>query len=132
MGRRNLMFCRFRGTLTLAILIALCGSSIAAAGDFSGKFHHRHGGDRHHFNARQSISGGDGLPSYVKNNGTYAGGISAVRFKRNGTYFAVDGGILNRGYYRGGSTAGPRLIRVDSKTAGAKCSYEAGVCVIRP
>ena len=80
---------------------------------------------------QRSFYGGNGLPSYIRGLGTYAGSVSGVRARGNGIYFAVNG----QGYSdppTKGQSLRPRLIHVNSSTMGAECSYEAGVCVIRP
>jgi hypothetical protein len=85
----------------------------------------------HHRQQYRSYYGGDGLPSYIRGIGTYAGAVSGMRAPRNGIYFAAEGTNGNAtstipSPYR------PRIIHVNRKTMGAECSYEAGVCVIRP
>lgn len=121
----------FRRTMlrVTTVLIVICSGFIPAlAGDYRG----HSDGWRTHRQAKQSVVGGDGLPSYVSRIGTYAGGISAVRFKRNGIYFSAQGGnayLPMRGRI---STVEPRIISVNERSSNANCSYEAGVCVIRP
>lgn len=121
-----------RMVLNALVATALYGAGGAHAGEVSSGFYGNHTEFRHHGNARASVAGGDGLPSYVRGIGTFSGGLSAVRFKRNGIYFSADGGSFNRRYGDNGSTVRSRIIDVNQKTIGAECSYEAGVCVIRP
>lgn len=84
-----------------------------------------------HRQQHRSYYGGDELPSYVGGVGTYAGGLSAIRAPRNGIYFAADD--VGMSYSSTTQSAvRPRIIHVNKKTMGAECSYEAGVCVIRP
>ena len=101
---------------------------VAVAGDYQA------GTARHyaHFHGDASYAGGSGLPSRVRGLGTYAGGISAVRFRGEGVYFSADGGGAYLPRVKRPLRAGPRIIHVDRDGADARCSYEAGVCVIRP
>lgn len=88
--------------------------------------------ERHHRDGmgRQQIVGGDGLPSILPGIGTYVGAVSAVSVRGNGIYFAVDNAAL----------LGPtvilapkaKIIDVDFEGDSPACSFEAGVCVIRP
>lgn len=91
-------------------------------GGHEGRHRHRHGGG-------QPVYGGDGLPSIIPGLGTYAGSISALRVRGNGIYFHIDD--------MGGDVESPmvpapvaRIIRVGEHKN--PCSYESGVCVIRP
>ncbi|NTF33189.1 hypothetical protein [Rhizobium skierniewicense] len=110
-------------TLTALIILA----SHANAMD-DRKYKNRHD---HHRQQDRSYYGGDGLPSYIRGIGTYAGGVSAIRAPRNGIYFAAEGTDRNATDTIQ-SPNRPRIIHVNRKTVGAECSYEAGVCVIRP
>ena len=88
--------------------------------------------ERHHQDRmnHQEVIGGDGLPSILPGIGTYVGAVSAVSVRGNGIYFAVDNAAL----------LGPtvilapkaKIIEVDLEGDSSACSYEAGVCVIRP
>ncbi|NTJ43293.1 hypothetical protein G6L28_11875 [Agrobacterium larrymoorei] len=122
------MFSVGRIILGAALSMLVAGSIDARADEFRDK----RGGDRHHPDTHHSIAGGKGLPSYDRGIGTYAGGISAVRFKRNGIYFALDRGSINTGSIKRAGEIRSRVITVNRETMGAECSYEAGVCVIRP
>lgn len=105
----------------VALAIAL-GSTIgiAKAGE---------GYDQHHGRS-QAIIGSNGLPSVIPGIGTFAGNISGLRIKGNGVFFAI-----NR-------APGPKviayhppvakIIEISAEDADQACSYEAGVCVIRP
>lgn len=122
------MFKRNVLQVTTVFMAACSGFIPALAGDYRGHLDER----RNHWQAKQSVVGGNGLPSHVARIGTYAGGISAVSFKRNGIYFSADGGgeyLPVRGRI---SSVEPRIISVNKRSANANCSYEAGVCVIRP
>lgn len=84
--------------------------------------------------SRQDVVGGNGLPSYIPGIGTYAGSISGVRFKGNGIYFSKQVQRIYSPVSSEPQTLAPKakIIHVNAKTIGAECSYEAGVCVIRP
>lgn len=110
----------------MAILVSASCILPAQAGEEYGYAKHHH--NRHQ---KQSFYGGDGLPSYIGGIGTYAGGIAGIRDRRNGIYFAMDRWSNSGGAFTS-DTVRPRIIHVNRKTAGAECSYEAGVCVIRP
>lgn len=80
---------------------------------------------------QQSYYGGDGLPSHIRNVGTYAGATFAIRAPRNGTYVTAEGTTTNP--LKTSSEWGrAKIIRINAKMMDAACSYEAGVCVIRP
>jgi hypothetical protein len=114
---------------TLSSMIALA-LPVMAAENYNTYRHHNP--DRY---SRQDVVGGNGLPSHIKGIGTYAGSISGVRFKGNGIYFYKE----NRpAYWQANGTTQQtlapkaKIIHVNARTTGAECSYEAGVCVIRP
>ena len=90
---------------------------------------HQHGSQNHR--PRDRV-GGNGLPSYVQGVGTFAGGLSAVRFRKNGIYFFADG---LGGAVAQDEQARARIIEVSpGKAAGripSACSMEHGVCVVR-
>lgn len=77
---------------------------------------------------QRDIVGGNGLPSYVDGVGTFAGGLSAVRFRNNGIYFYAE----NLG---GDGNMQPRpkakIIDVTPATAKSACAMEHGVCIVR-
>lgn len=88
------------------------------------------------FRGAQQVIGTDGLPSVIPGVGTFSGGISAVRIKGNGIFFAGEGGLLSVPEAdRLNPTA--KIISVDEDVASnafeprQACAYEAGVCVIR-
>lgn len=70
---------------------------------------------------------GPHLPSVTGSGDTYAGSVSAATF-RHGTYFYIDreAGMGTR--QRPRQTSETRIL--DGRKA--QCTYEAGVCVIRP
>jgi hypothetical protein len=88
------------------------------------------------FHGRHDVVGGDGLPSVVGGVGTFAGGISAVRLKGNGIYFASDVDIAG---VPGTSFEVPqaKIIAVGEDFIDSRfdirdaCAYENGVCIIR-
>ncbi|MGV8937473.1 MAG: hypothetical protein ACOH2J_10150 [Allorhizobium sp.] len=133
--------------LFAAAAIAFVAPTTVTAGDWRPRHHQA---ERHHHaardvrltrnfrvephdrdrNDRQQIVGGAGLPSILPGIGTYVGAVSAVNVSGNGIYFAVDNAAL----------LGPtvilapkaKIIHVNFEGDGPACSYEAGVCVIRP
>ncbi len=108
-------------------LMATSFSTVASAQSLETRGHIDYSHTRHQ---GKSYYGGDGLPSYLKGVGTYSGAFYASRAPRNGNYFTVEGS--GRGVRYRNDTASPRIIHVDSRASGENCSYEAGVCVIRP
>lgn len=77
-----------------------------------------------------AVIGGNGLPSVVPGLGTFAGSLTAVRVKGTGIYMAIEKWPVNSGTaYRPPKA---KIIEIDAETGDAACSFEAGVCVIRP
>lgn len=75
------------------------------------------------------------FPTPIPDIGTYAGGLSAFRDEGNGIYFSRDGGYA----YLAGETvaANPsskraKIIIVSPQVNASACSWEHGVCVVRP
>ncbi len=107
-----------------ASLLSLALAASSATPLFAGEWRGRH--HRHH----DAVSGlvDSTLPSIIPGLGTYSGAISALRVRGNGIYFSVSG-------LCGEAPARPRpkatIIDVSSGIADP-CSYESGVCVIRP
>ena len=107
---------------TLSLLL---NATFLNAGEYGPGFDpHRHGHPH-----RDAVDGGAGLPSVVPGIGTFAGSISAVRVRGSGIYFAVEGSRSDVVTYR---PPVARIIEVDAEMDDSACSYEAGVCVIRP
>lgn len=87
-------------------------------------------------NRLQQVIGTDGLPSVIPGVGTFSGGISAVRIKGNGIFFAGERGLMS---VPETSILQPtaKIISIDEDVASNSflpreaCEYEAGVCVIR-
>ncbi len=61
----------------------------SAAGDFYSRHHYQHRQSQLSFST-------NGLPSTLSG-GTYVGGISALRVRGNGNYFAINGGLSRQG-----------------------------------
>ena len=80
---------------------------------------------------QRSYYGGNGVTSYIRNVGAYSGSAFAIREPRNGTYVSADGAVSHLTKTSGGWDR-PQIIRINAKTMDEACSYEAGVCVIRP
>lgn len=115
MGRKS---ARKSAPCTAAIVAALLllASGAAEADGRKGGFH----GQRHGF------PGGHGLPSIRPGHGTYAGASAALHVRGLGTYVAAEGIDAGIGVI---TAPGPRII--DARK-GPPCSWESGVCVIRP
>jgi hypothetical protein len=112
----------YRFTLAGAAAIATIAISTASmAGDYR-----QHG----HHNRSQGVIGGNGLPSVVPGVGTFAGSIAAVRIKGSGIYFYRDGAA--RPTVVSYKAPKARIIEISEDAPDAACSFEAGVCVIRP
>ena len=92
--------------------------------------HFRADQDREHSVSRHELVGGDGLPSILPGIGTYAGAVSAAGERGNGIYFSAD----NASVLRPDVILAPKakIIVVDFEGDSPACSFEAGVCVIRP
>ncbi len=103
--------------LSLALVTGL--SAPVSAGEWRG--HHRH---------HDTTSGlvDSSLPSIIPGLGTYSGAISALRVRGNGIYFSVSG---SGGERQEAPRPKAKIVDVSSGIANP-CSYEAGVCVIRP
>lgn len=87
-------------------------------------------GDRHRHHHRGDIVGGNGLPSVVHGLGTFSGAISAARVRGNGIYFAIEASRSTTiTTYRAPKAT---IIEVSLEAPDNACSFEAGVCVIRP
>lgn len=82
------------------------------------------------FQRQQAVVGGNGLPSVVPGVGTFAGSIAAVRIKGNGIYFYQDN--TRRPTVVPYRTPKVQIIEISEDAPDEACSFEAGVCVIRP
>lgn len=99
----------------------------AAAGDFHSRSYTTYRQSQVSFST-------DGLPSTLPG-GTYVGGISALRVRGNGNYFAVGSGISRQiatDVYRSLLAPKAKIMTISAETARDACAYEHGVCVIRP
>lgn len=114
----------FRVALASALALPLA-PTVASAGD-RGSVQDRHRHEHH----EQSIFGGDGLPSVVPGVGTFVGSLSAVRIKGNGIFIARD----RRAPLHSVIVPEPKvqIIEISAENPDSACSFEAGVCVIRP
>ncbi len=116
--------------MTLALPIAVSAGERGHLDWRSGRDSVRHDrrhaeGPKHHHN--HGVVSPAGLPSVIPGLGTFAGGFAAVRVKGVGNYIMVSG---NRGVDAQPLLAPKaRIIDVQGENA---CSYEAGVCVVRP
>lgn len=112
-----------------ALAIAL-GSTIgiSEAGeryDRHGRHHHGHDHGR-----RDAVIGSNGLPSVIPGIGTFAGSISGLRIKGNGVFFAIDRAPTSKVIVHRAPIA--KIIEISAENPDQACSFEAGVCVIRP
>lgn len=112
--------------LALAALAIVLGSpiGISEAGE---RYGHHHGQDH---GRREAIIGSNGLPSVIPGIGTFAGSISGLRVKGNGVFFAIDRAPGPKVVtYRAPKA---KIIEISAEEPDEACSFEAGVCVIRP
>ena len=111
--------------LTVAVAVSAAIPS-SAADDFGARQNHHH--------RQQASVGTNGLPSYIPHLGTYGGAISALRVRGNGNYFAIDNGLSRPPRSGAAMPLAPkaRIIHVNDGANRSACSYEHGVCVIRP
>jgi hypothetical protein len=115
-----------RGMTTALVLIMFTASALAGSSDSNYQRGHR---DRHH-----DYIGDNGLPSIIQGVGTFAGSLSAMRVRGNGTYVYADG--LRPSFATHDIAPKAKIITVGEDFKGALsahdgCSYESGVCVIR-
>lgn len=106
----------------LTVTSALAEDTTWRGGRDFGRHHHHHAGQP------ASYGGGYGLPTIVPGLGTFAGSISALRVRGVGTYFYVEG----FGNEKPAMIPAPKAKIISVKAAKNPCSYENGVCVIRP
>ncbi|HXV29181.1 MAG TPA: hypothetical protein VD840_02515, partial [Sinorhizobium sp.] len=138
-----------------SIMTGIDGFSSIAAGDFSRvqtRTRHVRLKDRRHF-ARRDRNGGPriiiigggyapdysyggyDLPSVVPGLGTYAGNLSAFRDEGNGIYFSRTGDyryLAESSFDAAPPAKRAKVIIVSPQTNALACSWEAGVCVVRP
>ena len=112
--------------LAVMALTILLGSVVGMAE--AGERHSRNQADHH--GRGQAIIGSNGLPSVSPGIGTFAGSISGLRIKGNGVFFAIDRDARPKVVtYRAPKA---KIIEISAENHEEACSFEAGVCVIRP
>lgn len=125
--------------ISLAVLAAASvgyGASAEGFGNDGASWrphHHGHHGHHGHWgrgHGRDTTDGGSyGVPVVIPGVGTYAGTVSALHVRGNGTYYYAEG--------LGGCAEAPAIrlapvAKIVDATKGPACSWENGVCVIRP
>jgi hypothetical protein len=116
---------KYRLSAMMAALLVSSTFNHAQAGEPYG----RHGG-HHHAGGQQAIIGSNGLPSVIPGIGTFAGSISGLRIKGNGVFFAID--RTPRPQVIAYRAPKAKIIEISAENPEEACSFEAGVCVIRP
>lgn len=122
-----MVWCRL--SISLLISTVVFATYPVQAADHEGG----HRGERHHHDWRKHhpviIGGGYGVPVVIPGLGTFAGNISVLKIRGHGTYFYVDG--IGKGPAE--EMVPPpnaKVIHVGKEKN--TCTYENGVCVIRP
>lgn len=111
---------KYRVALTAMTVLLASSVSIAAAGERHSQHHGR----------SEAIIGSNGLPSVIPGIGTFAGSISGLRIKGNGVFFAINRDARPKVVaYRAPKA---KIIDISEESHENACSFEAGVCVIRP
>lgn len=128
--------------LGLAVVLVAGGMTAADARDGWQPRHHGHHSRHKLLPTLERESHGGGLSTrlrysrsdreYAHGGNFYGGAIAAYRNGGNGTYFYIDddGAIERPGRPTKRERSGPKIIIVTPGLSG--CSWEAGVCVIRP
>ena len=115
---------KYGSVLTAATIILLSAMGITHAGE-------RHDrGHGHHQGRGQAVIGTNGLPSVIPGIGTFAGSISGLRIKGNGVFFAID--RTQKPQVVAYRAPKAKIIEISAENPEEACSFEAGVCVIRP
>lgn len=113
------------GSVLTAAAIALIST---ADGGLAGERHDR--GHGHYKSRGQAVIGSNGLPSVIPGIGTFVGSVSGLRIKGNGVFLAIDRGLRPQVIaYRAPKA---KIIEISTENPDEACSFEAGVCVIRP
>lgn len=112
----------------MAMTATVLSASSASAGDWGYQGRHDGWNRHHHHHLPPSYGGGYGLPTIVPGLGTFAGSISALRVRSVGTYFYIEG----MGAKKERMLPAPKAKIISVQAAKDPCSYENGVCVIRP
>lgn len=118
--------------------------SVSGHYEFRQRGYHDARGNEHHGGHygrskgyRPDIVGGDGVPSYVRGLGTFAGDQAVARFPRNGIYYSAQAFASTTLLPQTINALAPKakVIVVDPsfEVANPKsgCTMEHGVCVIR-
>lgn len=117
------------GLVIAGALSIVLNATWLSAGEYGHALHPQNYGHGHGHPHSDTVVGGAGLPSVVPGIGTFAGSISAVRVRGSGVYFAIEGSRGDIITYR---PPAAKIIEIDAEMDDSACSYEAGVCVIRP
>jgi hypothetical protein len=112
-----------------AALVSMTVALVSAVGIVeAGERYGRHQG--HHHGRGEAIIGSNGLPSVIPGIGTFAGSISGLRIKGNGVFFAIDRDVRPKVVaYRAPKA---KIIEISEENQDESCSFEAGVCIVRP
>ncbi len=81
------------------------------------------------------MDGGYNFPSWIPGLGTYAGNLSAYQQPGNGIYFSQGGSysyFAENGVEPSPPAERPKIIVVSPQTNASACSWEHGICVVRP
>ncbi len=115
---------KYGSILTAATIVLSSIATLAVAGE---GYEGHHG---HHNSRGQAVIGSNGLPSVIPGIGTFAGSISGLRIKGSGVFFAIDRNTQPKVVaYRAPKA---KIIEISAENPEEACSFEAGVCVIRP
>lgn len=115
---------KYGSVLTAATIVLISTTGITLAGE---RYDRGHG---HHHGRSEAVVGSNGLPSVIPGIGTFAGSISGLRIKGNGVFFAIDRNIRAKVVAYQAPKA--KIIEISAENPEEACSFEAGVCVIRP
>ncbi|MCZ8177808.1 MAG: hypothetical protein O9309_02185 [Rhizobium sp.] len=115
---------KYGSVLTAATIVLSSVATLAVAGE---RYEGHHG---HHNGRDEAVIGSNGLPSVIPGIGTFAGSISGVRIKGSGVFFAIDRNTQPKVIAYRAPRA--KIIEISAENPEDACSFEAGVCVIRP
>lgn len=119
---------KYRLALTAMAITIASSFGLAAAGERHRQHQGHHQGD--HQGRSEAIIGTNGLPSVIPGIGTFAGSISGLRIKGNGVFLAINSDVRPKVVaYRAPKA---KIIEISEENHEDSCSFEAGVCVIRP
>lgn len=114
---------KYGSVVTVSVILVISSAGITTAGEWHDRGH------SHRPVRSEAVIGGSGLPSVIPGIGTFAGSISGVRIKGNGVFFAIDRRAATVVAYRAPKA---KIIEISAEDPESACSFEAGVCVIRP